>query len=109
MKMVVKNRMMFSYPYFKPPYYRYSRYGYYYPNAFYAHKINTPNMQAQPNRKPYEDTIHRTKVEKSKIKQDYVSNTGIKGHSGVSPTMHSHKRCHYNGLFLYTKKRRILF
>lgn len=103
--------MMFSYPYFKPPYYnRYSRYGYYYPNVPYNSNIRNENVHTeQPNRKPYEDTIHTKKVQKPKIKQEYVSNTRIKGHSGVCPTMHSHKRCPYNGLFLYTKKRRTFF
>ncbi len=102
MKVVVKNRMMFSYPYFKPPYYhRYSRYGYYYPNVPYNSNIRNGNMHTeQPNKKPYEDTIHTKKVQKPKTKQEY---------SSVTSYGYSHKRCPYNGLFLYTKKRGTFF
>lgn len=74
--------MMFSYPYFKPPYYhRYSRYGYYYPNPYYANKVASPNVNSQqPSKKYHEDT-------KSEIKQ---------GHNCTRPTSIPFGRCPYN-------------
>ena len=103
MKMVVKNKMMFSYPYFKPPYYnQYSRYGYYYPNALYnSDKSNI--FKQQPNIKHCGDTIHTKKVQNFDIKNEYNSNTNAKGHNGVCSTTNSYKRYQANGFFLYEK------
>lgn len=88
--------MMFSYPYFNSPYYhRYSRYGYYYPNASYAHKVNNLNTNTeQPNRKHTDNVVHTQKKEEPEIE---------KGHSGVTSYKYSHKRCPYKRFFLYNK------
>lgn len=100
MKMVVKNNMIFSYPYFKPPYYnQYSRYGYYYPNTPYSsNKSNI--LREQSNIKHYENTIHTKKVQNPEIKKEYSSNTRAKGHNGVCTTMSAYKRCPSDGFFL---------
>lgn len=64
--------MMFSYPYFKPPYYnRYSRYGYYYPNTPYY--SNTSNNQSIHTKNPYNDTVYTEKVPKPKIEKNETS------------------------------------
>lgn len=78
--------MMFSYPYFNSPYYhRYSRYGYYYPNASYASTANSVHTgTATKNQSNNVSNVNG--VGQSKIQ---------KGHSGVLPYKYSHKRCPY--------------
>ena len=94
---------MFSYPYFKPPYYnRYSRYGYYYPNPYsYTSGGNSVHLNKEiATKKQNNNTIHTNNVDQSKIQ---------KGHNSVMSYIYSHKRCPYKQFLLYTKKGRTFF
>lgn len=93
---------MFSYPYFKPPYYnRYSRYGYYYPNVPYTSTANSMHTHKENvTKKHSNNTTNVNGVEQSKTQ---------KGHSGVTSYKYSHKRCSYKRFFLYSKKGRTFF
>lgn len=93
---------MFSYPYFKPPYYnRYSRYGYYYPNVPYTSTANSMHTHKENvTKKPSNNTTNVNGVEQSKTQKGHSSNTRIIGHSGVMSHGHSHKRCPYGRFFL---------
>lgn len=67
--------MMFSYPYFKPPYYhRYSRYGYYYPNSsyYYNNAINNSNHSEQA-KKHNTETVHTKKIQRPQPKKEEPS------------------------------------
>lgn len=103
--------MMFSYPYFNSPYYhRYSRYGYYYPNAYYASTANSVHTGKETaNKNQSNNNANVNGVEQSKIQKRHNSNTRIIGHNGVTPYKYSHKRCPYKQFFLCTKKGRTFF
>lgn len=94
--------MMFSYPYFKPPYYnRYSRYGYYYPNVPYTSSTDSMHTHKENvTKKQSNNTTNVNGVEQSKTQ---------KGHSGVMSYKYSLKRCPYKQFLLCTKKGRTFF